>query len=94
MIALAPKMYSYNNGTVSIISKCKGYRNNKLKFDDYNTTVVKKQSITGTNHTLQLHNNQMSMTAVGKNVLTASHTKYCVIRDFSTCVPLFMDVCE
>jgi hypothetical protein len=59
---------------------------------DYNTIVVKKQSITGTNHNLQLHNNQMSMTVVGKNVLTASHTKYCVIRDFSTYVPLFVGV--
>jgi hypothetical protein len=92
MIALAPKMYSCSNGSVSIISKCKGYRNNKLKFDDYNTIVVKKQSITGINHNLQLHNNQMSMTAVGKNVLTASHTKYCVSNDFSMCTPLFVSV--
>jgi hypothetical protein len=94
MIALAPKMYSCSNGAMSIIPKCKGYRNNKLKFDDYNTIVVKKQSITGTNHNLQLHNNQMSMTAVGKNVLTAPYTKYCVAGDFSTCVPLFINVEE
>jgi FKBP-type peptidyl-prolyl cis-trans isomerase (trigger factor) len=102
MIALAPKMYSCSNGTVStatssttsasptVISKCKGYRNNKLKFDDYNTIVVKKQSLTSTNHSLQLHKGQMSMTTVGKNVLTASHTKYCVSGDFSTCYPLFV----
>jgi hypothetical protein len=90
MIALAPKMYSCSNGTVSIISKCKGYRNNKLKFDDYNTIVVKKQSLAGPNHSLQLHKGQMSMTTVGKNVLTASHTKYCVSGDFSTCYPLFV----
>jgi hypothetical protein len=54
--------------------------------------LLKKQSITGTNHNLQLHNNQMSMTTVGKNVLTASHTKYCVTGDFSTCVPLFLEL--
>jgi hypothetical protein len=94
MIALAPKMYSCSNGAVWIISKCKGYRNNKLKFDDYNTIVVKKQSLAGTNHSLQLHNGQMSMTSISKNVLTASHTKYHVSRDFSMCVPLFLDIGE
>jgi hypothetical protein len=58
-----------------------------IKSTDLFILAKLKSHFAGTNHNLQLHNNQMSMTTVGKNVLTASHTKYCVTGDFSPCVP-------
>jgi hypothetical protein len=36
----------------------------------------------------------MSNISVIKNVLTATHTKYKVSKDFSTCTPLFHEVSE
>jgi hypothetical protein len=36
----------------------------------------------------------MTNISVIKNVLTATHTKYRVSKDFSTCTPLFLDVNE
>jgi hypothetical protein len=36
----------------------------------------------------------MTNISIVKNVLTATHTKYRVNKDFSTCTPLFLDVNE
>jgi hypothetical protein len=34
----------------------------------------------------------MTNIPVTKNVLTATHTKYKITKDFSTCIPLFLNV--
>jgi hypothetical protein len=60
----------------------------------------KRKTILGTNNNMQMRkdNNEkmlkMSNISVDKNVLTATHTKYRVSKDFSTCTPLFLDVNE
>jgi hypothetical protein len=60
----------------------------------------KRKTILGTNNNMQMRkdNNEKTLTmsniSVDKNVLTATHTKYRVSKDFSTCTPLFIEVNE
>jgi hypothetical protein len=60
---------------------------------------AERKFLQGTNNNMQLKkiiDNQeiliMTNIAVIKNILTATHTKYRVSEDFSTCTPLFLDV--
>jgi hypothetical protein len=62
---------------------------------------TEKKTIQGTNNNMQmkkdLENKEkllMTNISVTKNVLTATHTKYRVSKDFSTYTPLFLPVNE
>jgi hypothetical protein len=62
---------------------------------------TEKKTIQGTNNNMQmkkdLENKEkllMTNISVTKNVPTATHTKYRVSKDFSTCTPLFLPVNE
>jgi hypothetical protein len=90
MIALAPKLYCCFNGDSEIKSrKVKGVsiRQNNITINDYRK-VTKGEIIQGTNMLLQLKKSQMSRVKVVKNAITATHIKYQVLEDFSTCAPL------
>jgi hypothetical protein len=60
---------------------------------------AERKFLQGTNNNMQLKkvidNHEvliMTNIAVTKNVLTATHTKFRVSEDFSTCTPLFLKV--
>jgi hypothetical protein len=62
---------------------------------------TEKKTIQGTNNNMQmkkdLENKEkllMTNISVTKNVLTATHTKYRISKDFSTCIPLFLPINE
>jgi hypothetical protein len=98
MIALAPKLYTCFNtedACDKVISrKVKGVslRQNDIQVSDYKNTLLNKSVVGGSNTNLILHNNVMSKITMHKNAITASHTKYRVLNDFSTCAPLIRDV--
>jgi hypothetical protein len=102
MIALAPKTYSCSINLQTTATKCKGCnKRGKLNFKDYFDVYTDKKAIQETNNNMQmkkdLENNErvlMTNISVTKNVLTATHTKYRVSKDFSTCTPLFLSVNE
>ena len=94
------------NNIRTTATKCKGYsRDGRLYFKDYFDVYTERKTIQGTNNTMQMKSNiddntekdkvlTMTNVSVTKNVLTATHTKYRVSKDFSTCTPLFLPVNE
>jgi hypothetical protein len=70
--------------TTKGVRKCQ----NPLTVKDYHDVLVNRTIKEGTNSNLQLHDGEMSKVIICKNVLTATHTKYRVSSDFSTCFPL------
>jgi hypothetical protein len=62
---------------------------NKLVESDYLKVFYEASLKSGANTNFQLHNGKMSKVTVRKNILTAAYTKYRVLEDFTTCVPLF-----
>jgi hypothetical protein len=95
VIALCPKVYIPFNLDKSKVpggkATAKGVNlsQNKLVESDYLRVFNEGTVMTGANTNFQLHNRQMSKVTVRKNVLTAAYTKYKVLEDFTTCVPLF-----
>jgi hypothetical protein len=101
VIALCPKVYiPFNRDKSSVpggkaTAKGVNLSQNKLVESDYLKVFyegirnVGKRVITGANTNFQLHEGIMSKVTVHKNILTAAYTKYKVLDDFSTCVPLF-----
>jgi hypothetical protein len=82
-------------------TKCKGYnKSGKLYFSNYEDVYDHRKTIQGVNNNMQMKKDFeeqsyiMSNISVVKNVLTATHTKYKVSKDFSTCTPLFHKVSE
>jgi hypothetical protein len=106
IIALAPKVYScYTSpkgstrilldNNKSIINKAKGVNKTIMKeinFNDYNNVLINKEIKTGISQNLQLNKNEMEKIMLTKNSLTAVHTKYKISDDFSTCLPLQLQV--
>jgi hypothetical protein len=92
MIALAPKCYTCFNADETQATRSKGVntRQNRLCHTDYISVLDSKNTKAGTNINLQLHNGIMSKISSDKNILTATHTKYKVSNDFSTCTPLYV----
>jgi hypothetical protein len=81
------------------VTKCKGYSvQGKLNFKDYFHLYANRNTLQGTNNNMQLKkDNERLITrniSVTKNVLTATHTKYTVTKDFSTCIPLFLNIID
>jgi hypothetical protein len=74
--------------------RAKGVRpeQNPLHNWDYNNVFLEKTVKSGANTNLQLHDGKMSKITITKNVLTAAHTKMQVAPDFSTCIPLFINL--
>jgi hypothetical protein len=103
MIALAPKVYSCYTNNKPAVNKAKGVGKTVIKeltFNEYSNVLIDKAIKSGTTQNLQLmhhssssqHPPQHAMTKMllTQNALTASHTKYKVSPDFSTCLPLFI----
>jgi hypothetical protein len=109
MLALAPKTYScsinsdknkawinFNNIKTTAIYQVQG----KLNFKDYFDVYAGRKTLQGTNNNMQLKKDMeeerliMTNISVTKNVLTATHTKYRVTKDFSTCIPLFLGLLD
>jgi hypothetical protein len=65
-------------------------KQNPLTPQDYLNVLDKKEILQGKNINLQLYRGIMSKIKMTKNVLTPIHTKYQVVNDFSTCIPLMM----
>jgi hypothetical protein len=89
MLALSPK---------TTATKCKGYSiQGKLNFQDYFNIYTDRKTLQGTNNNMQLKKDieeeRLIMTNIPviKNVFIATHTKYRVSKDFSTCTPLFLE---
>jgi hypothetical protein len=87
------------NGIKTTATKCKGYQvQDKLNFKDYFDLYADRRTLLGTNNNMQLKKDNederliMTNISVTINVLTATHTKYQVTKDFSTCIPLFLKV--
>jgi hypothetical protein len=90
----------FNNIKITAI-KCKGYQvQGKLNFKDYFDVYEDRNTLQGTNNNMQLKKDVeeerliMTNISVTKNVLTATHTKYRVTKDFSTCIPLFLNIID
>jgi hypothetical protein len=89
------------NGIKTTATKCKGYSiQGKLNFKDYFDVYNNRNVVLGTNNNMQLKKDiddeRLIITniSVTKNVLTGTHTKYRVTKDFSTCVPLFLGLLD
>jgi hypothetical protein len=65
-------------------------KQNPLTPQNYIDVLVKREILEGKNTNLQLYKGVMSKITMSKNVLTPIHTKYQVVDDFSTCIPLRM----
>jgi hypothetical protein len=98
MTALAPKMYcSYdivdekNKDVATHVKGVKVYQN-PLTSWNFNMVLNSRTTMEGANTNLQLHAGEMSKIKTPKNILTAAHTKMKVASDFSTCVPLFLNI--
>jgi hypothetical protein len=89
MIALAPKVYTCKNKD-KYSNKGKGVIKSKLdnlRFDDYKDVLKNENIVPGESNNIQNYKGSMSKVSVLKNFLTASHTKYVVTADFSSCIP-------
>ena len=89
------------NNDRTTATKCKGYnKRGKLYFCNYEDVYDHRITIQGKNNNMQMKKefdtriSIMSNISVVKNILTATHTKYKVSNDFSTCTPLFHEVNE
>jgi hypothetical protein len=89
------------NNIKTTATKCKGYSvQGKLNFKDYFDVYAERSTLQGTNNNMQLKKDMeeerliMTNISVTKNVLTATHTKYRVTKDFSTCIPLFLNIID
>jgi hypothetical protein len=89
------------NNIKTTATKCKGYSiQGKLNFKDYFDTYTDRKTLQGTNNNMQLKKDNederviMTNISVTKNVLTATHTKYRVTKDFSTSDPLFLNILD
>jgi hypothetical protein len=91
MIALAPKVYTCKiRANEKSNNKGKGvnkYQLGNLRFNDYEDVILNENIISGESNNIQNYKGSMSKVNVLKNFLTASHTKYVVTEDFSSCVP-------
>jgi hypothetical protein len=99
MIALAPKVYTCatrpgqrpaGKNKDKHTNKGKGVVKSKLDdlgFNDYKDVILNGNIVSGVSNNIQNYKGTMSKVNVLKNFLTASHTKYVVTEDFSTCVP-------
>jgi hypothetical protein len=102
MVALALKMYCPFNAAgkksaiIQVKPRAKGViiKQNPLAYQNFLDIFNKQNTQKGHNTNLYLHQGVMSKIIMQKNILTATHTKYRVSDDRSTCMPLHKHVKE